>query len=175
MLSRESNYSRSSNNFAADRAKQIKTKAIVNEDPTEALIRDLKAQNDALRAQLASGNVDIDDIKANSGKEELSKEELEKLKKEWLEEMKSQMDNNDNEVKELNLSHEEKVKAAKAAQVANPLLNQIMEDKKTKPHLFNLNFDPQLSGRIVHILQKPETEIGNRKGHESDILMIGPG
>ena len=26
----------------ADRAKQIKTKAIVNEDPTEALIRELK-------------------------------------------------------------------------------------------------------------------------------------
>jgi hypothetical protein len=23
-----------------------------------------------------------------------------------------------------------------------------MEEKKTKPHLFNLNFDPQLSGRL---------------------------
>ena len=28
----------------ADRAKQIKTKAIVNEDPTEALIRELKVK-----------------------------------------------------------------------------------------------------------------------------------
>ena len=28
--------------FPADRAKQIKTKAVVNEDPTEALIRELK-------------------------------------------------------------------------------------------------------------------------------------
>ena len=52
---------------------------------------------------------------------------------------------------------------------------QIMEEKKTKPHLFNLNFDPQLSGRLVHIFQKENTEIGNTKGKESDICMVGPG
>jgi hypothetical protein len=44
-----------------------------------------------------------------------------------------------------------------------------------RPHIYNLNFDPQLSCRIVHIIQKPETSIGNRKGHESDICMVGPG
>ncbi len=44
-----------------------------------------------------------------------------------------------------------------------------------RPHIYNLNFDPQLSARIVHIIQKPETTIGNRKGHESDICMVGPG
>ena len=50
-----------------------------------------------------------------------------------------------------------------------------MEEKKSKAHLFNLNFDPQLSGRLVHIFQKPELEIGNKKGKESDICMVGPG
>ena len=30
---------------------------------------------------------------------------------------------------------------------------QILEEKKHKAHLFNLNFDPQLSGRLVHIFQ----------------------
>ena len=44
-----------------------------------------------------------------------------------------------------------------------------------RPHIYNLNFDPQLSCRIIHIIQKPETSIGNRKGHESDICMVGPG
>ena len=87
---------------------------------------------------------------------------------------------------------------------------QILEEKKHKAHLFNLNFDPQLSGRLVHIfqvkscwftsmfdsvhievghlrirasanatltllLQKDNTEIGNTKGKESDICMVGPG
>ena len=41
---------------------QIKTKATVNEDPTEALIRELKEQNEKLKAQLASGVVTDADI-----------------------------------------------------------------------------------------------------------------
>lgn len=49
------------------------------------------------------------------------------------------------------------------------------KDKDTKPHVFNLNMDPMLSGRIVHVLKKKQTEVGNRKGGESDITMIGPG
>lgn len=36
----------------ADRAKQIKTKASVNEDPTEKLIRDLQEENEKLKAML---------------------------------------------------------------------------------------------------------------------------
>ena len=39
----------------ADRAKQIKTKAVVNENPTDKLIRELKEANEKMRAQLASG------------------------------------------------------------------------------------------------------------------------
>ena len=42
--------------MSADRAKQIKTKAVVNEDPTEKLIRDLQEENAKLKALLASGD-----------------------------------------------------------------------------------------------------------------------
>lgn len=42
----------------ADRAKQIKTKAVVNEDPTEKLIADLKAENAKLKKMLESGKID---------------------------------------------------------------------------------------------------------------------
>lgn len=41
----------------ADRAKQIKTKAIINEDPVEKLINDLKAENARLKQMLESGKI----------------------------------------------------------------------------------------------------------------------
>lgn len=38
----------------ADRAKQIKNAAVVNEDPQDKLIRELKEENDKLKKQLAA-------------------------------------------------------------------------------------------------------------------------
>ena len=58
----------------ADRAKQIKTKATVNEDPTEALIRELKEQNEKLKMQLQTGHVDIKDLKEMSDNDNVSPE-----------------------------------------------------------------------------------------------------
>ena len=62
--------------FTADRAKQTKTKAVVNEDPTDKLIRELKEQNEKLKAQLAGGKIDMTDIDAMAKRENLSKEEI---------------------------------------------------------------------------------------------------
>ena len=59
---------------SADRAKQIKTKAIVNEDPTEALIRELKEQNEKLKMQLQTGKVDTKDLIAMSDNDNVSPE-----------------------------------------------------------------------------------------------------
>ena len=106
--------------------------------------------------------------------------EIEKMKKEWLEEMKSNMDDNDKEMEEMRLSYEEKLKAAQAAAAAAAAAGgsnakQAEKEKTQHPHIYNLNFDPQLSGKIVHILKKPETEIGNNKPPHSDITMVGPG
>ena len=60
--------------YLADRAKQIKTKAIVNEDPTEALIRELKEQNEKLKMQLQTGKVDTKDLIAMSDNDNVSPE-----------------------------------------------------------------------------------------------------
>ena len=79
------------------------------------------------------------------------------------------------EVSEQSKTTEDKAKEQKEQSQQDTVLSKIMEEKKTKPHLFNLNFDPQLSGRLVHIFQKSDTEIGNKKGKESDICMVGPG
>ena len=98
------------------------------------------------------------------------------MKREWMEEMQANMNSNENEMTEMKRDYEEKLKQAlKEKSKVNEKLQKITEEKKTKPHIFNLNFDPQLSGKIVHILSKASTEIGNRKGHESDVCMIGPG
>lgn len=45
--------------FTADRAKQIKTVAIVNEDPTEKLIRELRSENERLKKMLEKGAMDV--------------------------------------------------------------------------------------------------------------------
>lgn len=55
--------------MAADRAKQIKTKAMVNEDPTEKLIRELQEENERLKAML-SGSATMEVMKDDD--EELS-------------------------------------------------------------------------------------------------------
>ena len=46
-------------NFSADRAKQIKCKAVVNEDPTEKLIRELQEENEKLKAALSGGGTAV--------------------------------------------------------------------------------------------------------------------
>lgn len=49
---------------------------------------------------------------------------------------------------------------------------RLEEMKKQHPHLSNLNFDPQLSGKIVHILKRGANIIG--KEDNVDILLLGP-
>ena len=93
------------NNVAADRAKQIKTKAIVNEDPTEALIRELKEENERLKARMKSGDVDEQELKDMAGKEVMTKEELAAMKKAWLEEMKANMKTNEKARKSLQIKY----------------------------------------------------------------------
>ena len=47
------------NFISADRAKQIKTVATINEDPTEILIRELRAENEKLKKMLERGTMNV--------------------------------------------------------------------------------------------------------------------
>ncbi|KAB7507962.1 Kinesin-like protein KIF28P [Armadillidium nasatum] len=89
------------------------------------------------------------------------------------EEVKAQVLSNEQELQNLIRSYEEKLKEAKKGSV-DPLLKKKEEEKQRKPHIFNLNSDPQLSGKIIHILRAGNNTIGNRRGDTSDIVMIGP-
>ena len=55
----------------ADRAKQIKTKATINEDPTEKLIRELKDENEKLMKMLkAAQSGEVVTMAADDGEDD---------------------------------------------------------------------------------------------------------
>ncbi|XP_018021653.1 kinesin-like protein KIF28P isoform X2 [Hyalella azteca] len=157
----------------ADRAKQIKTTAIVNEDPVEKLIRELKEENDALKRQLQTGQINPADF-VDADNDGINDKDMAKMKAKWEEEMRARMLQNDKEMIEMKKSYEEKLKAQKK-DIADPSMKKKEEERLKKPHLYNLNPDPILSGKVVHILKAGATTIGNRKGDPSDITMVGPG
>jgi len=165
----------------ADRAKQIKTKAVVNEDPTEKLLRELMEENERMKKQLsgAGGGVDMAAIQAAAGKDNLSKDEYNKYKKQLEEEMEANQRDNERAMAEMKRSYEEKLKAAQADKKKlmeeEDVLAKVMADKNSKPHITNMNVDPQLHGRLVHMCTKPSNSIGNQKPPKSDIVMTGPG
>jgi len=84
----------------ADRAKQIKTRAIVNEDPTEKLIKSLQEENARLKKALESGGVG-DVKKAGGGGVEDDEASL-----------KRQLEENNKAMEDMKLSYEEKLKKA---------------------------------------------------------------
>eukprot|EP00095_Tigriopus_kingsejongensis_P011917 maker-scaffold507_size152468-snap-gene-0.36 protein:Tk11917 transcript:maker-scaffold507_size152468-snap-gene-0.36-mRNA-1 annotation:"kinesin-like protein kif28p-like" len=160
-----------------DRAKQIKTKATVNEDPTDKMIRELKEENERLMVMLKGGKMNTQDLKDFTGMDEVSKKDMDKVKMQWQEELEASMAENAKAMNTMKMTYEEKLKAystGKTMQV-DQTRAKTEEMKKIKAHIYNLNMDPQLSGRLVHFIEKDATEIGNQKGHESDICMIGPG
>ncbi|EDV26227.1 uncharacterized protein TRIADDRAFT_23272, partial [Trichoplax adhaerens] len=129
----------------ADRAKSIKTKAVVNESPTEKLIRELKEENARLLAQLkGAGTVQEVKIRQNE-------REMEEMKKSW----------------------EQKLKESTKSQEATEE-NRLRDKRKTTPHLWNLNEDPQLTGVVVHFVDPGENTIGNSKAEpEPNIVLNG--
>jgi len=130
----------------ADRAKQIKTKAMVNEDPTEKLIHDLKEENARLKKMLESGKIDPSMLQAG----ESNKKAEETLRK--------QLEDNDKQMLEMKKSFEEKLAAAKA-DTSHSETNKKLEKAKTTPHLRNVNMDPTLNGTIRHLIEGDGTKV----------------
>lgn len=151
----------------ADRAKQIKNKAVVNESETDKLIRSLKEENERLRKQLEAGLVDV-------SKQGLTKDEIDAMKKQMEEEIRAQLEDN-SEMMNRNKNWE--------AGHAQLMREQSKEDKAimlkqkkltTTPHFANLNEDPQLSHVVFHFLEKAVTVIGKvTEGVDADISLSG--
>ncbi|RDD47595.1 Kinesin-like protein KIF28P [Trichoplax sp. H2] len=139
----------------ADRAKKIKNKATVNENPMEKLIRELKEENEKLKRAMEGGMI------PSEGGAAIDPGERERLKKEMEEEIKAQLLANMDAMKEMSTSWDDKLKESQQnySEETSQKENAAMR-RKTEPHLTNLNEDPQLSGVIVHFIKSGENFIG---------------
>ncbi|XP_033639651.1 kinesin-like protein KIF28P [Asterias rubens] len=151
----------------ADRAKAIKTKAIVNESPTDKLIRELKEENARLMKELqAKGGVVGGQEAIMQG---VPEEEVEGLKK-VLEE---QLQRNQQEMDSMKQSWEQRLKEVQSAQ-EEKLAKEIQkrEEMKVTPHFWNLNEDPALTGMVVHFTKSGVTKVGNQKATPPPEIML---
>ena len=105
------------------------------------------------------------------------------LRKKWEDEMKAAMAENERRMQEMKQTYEEKLKEkhrleqeAESSEQMNPFYNNQapeMEDaKKINPHLSNLNFDEQLSGKIIHIIREDVNLLG--KSSDCNVMLYGP-
>jgi len=142
----------------ADRAKQIKNAAVVNEDPNQKMIRELKEEVERLRklAQVQSEpQVDLElltaaarreaEEEAAAVREELaeSKKLLEELGKSW-------------EDRERDAALIEEQRHASMVQLGLAISDEDMQ----QPQLININEDESRSGAIIYALKPGATTVG---------------
>ncbi|XP_050405735.1 kinesin-like protein KIF28P [Patella vulgata] len=135
----------------ADRAKKIQNNAVINESPTERLIRELKEENDRLLEMLKS-----------HGKKGNNSEELKYL----LAENERQMGNQ--------LSWEQRLEEARS-EWEKTFLNTSKEkaDWEQLPYIMNINEDSQLNGVIKHCFDKGKTVIGKENQDGVNVAIKG--
>ena len=142
----------------ADRAKQIKTKAVVNESPTDKLIRELRAENarlmemvgggtggapklhgpDGLRSRRASSVSELD-IEADA--EQAAR--VAKARAEAIAEVERELAQNAEEMKRMQHSYEERLEAERLKRDEEESKSaQAEEERKQKAHLWNMSDDP---------------------------------
>jgi hypothetical protein len=139
----------------ASRAKQIKNKAIVNQDESTKLINGLKAEIEALKAQLLGGTA-AQGVGAAGGKQGQSDWERER------EELMARLKESETLAQQAAMTWEEKSKitddAAHDAGLGD--MSAKRERMKTTACLTNLSEDPQMNGRIIHFVDEGETSFG---------------
>ncbi|XP_037705103.1 kinesin-like protein KIF1A isoform X22 [Choloepus didactylus] len=186
----------------ADRAKQIRCNAIINEDPNNKLIRELKDEVTRLRDLLyAQGLGDITDmtnalvgVSPSSSLSALSSRaaSVSSLHERILfapgsEEAIERLKETEKIIAELNETWEEKLRRTEAIRMEREALLAEMgvamrEDggtlgvfspKKT-PHLVNLNEDPLMSECLLYYIKDGITRVGREDGERrQDIVLSG--
>ncbi|XP_072041898.1 kinesin-like protein KIF28P [Amphiura filiformis] len=150
----------------ADRAKAIKTKAVVNESPTEKLIRELKEENARLQAELQKGGGGQAAVIQG-----IAEEEVEEMKRE----LEGRLQQNQAEMDQMKQSWEQRLKEVQTSQQEElEKERKKREEMKVIPHFWNLNEDPALTGMVVHFAPPGVTRVGNNKADpQPEILLSG--
>ncbi|KAM7539407.1 hypothetical protein Aperf_G00000055836 [Anoplocephala perfoliata] len=144
----------------ADRAKQIKTKAIVNNKLQENVLKELMAENERLKKQLQEMMQEAD-VAATPG---ITSEERARMREEIRMEIMAQLENNRERLENQNKDVFKK-KLEEARKEATNIQMSIAVRPSAKirpkcPFLTNLNEDPQLSGVIIHYLNAEKVIVG---------------
>eukprot|EP00036_Acanthoecidae_sp_10tr_P019566 CAMPEP_0206302004 /NCGR_PEP_ID=MMETSP0106_2-20121207/8501_1 /ASSEMBLY_ACC=CAM_ASM_000206 /TAXON_ID=81532 /ORGANISM="Acanthoeca-like sp., Strain 10tr" /LENGTH=1711 /DNA_ID=CAMNT_0053732761 /DNA_START=15 /DNA_END=5147 /DNA_ORIENTATION=- len=149
----------------ADRAKQIVNHAVINEDPNERIIRELREEVEKLKLSLGVTT------------EVKNAADVAKLRE--------ALNENESLMAELNMTWEEKLETA----------NKLLEEREralsemgihvagsaiavdiTKSYLVNINADPSLNEMLVYYLKDEKTLIGTKEaGAQQDIVLSGVG
>lgn len=87
----------------ADRAKRIKTKAFVNENAVDKLIRELKEENDRLKSMIEGGKMPLN-VDGS-----YSKDEIERMRRDMMEEVRAQLQANQQTIQDNTTSFKERV------------------------------------------------------------------
>uniref|UniRef100_A0A8C2SPL0 Kinesin-like protein n=1 Tax=Coturnix japonica TaxID=93934 RepID=A0A8C2SPL0_COTJA len=179
----------------ADRAKQIRCNAVINEDPNNKLIRELKDEVARLRDLLyAQGLGDIIDSSPSSSLSALSSRaaSVASLQERIMfapgsEEAIERLKETEKIIAELNETWEEKLRRTEAIRMEREALLAEMgvamrEDggtlgvfspKKT-PHLVNLNEDPLMSECLLYYIKDGITRVGREDAEKrQDIVLSG--
>jgi hypothetical protein len=136
----------------ANRAKQIQNVAVVNEDQNEKMVRELREEVAALRAQLEGQVQQKIDEEADAARAKLEEELAEsqrlmaQLQMTWAEKQKA-----------TEAIEEERNKTLEAMGVVVDVSLQ------GQPQLVNLNEDASLSGCLVYFLREGDTIVGKAK------------
>ncbi|XP_067934246.1 kinesin-like protein KIF28 [Watersipora subatra] len=150
----------------ADRAKKIKNNAVVNENPIDKLIRELKEENERLKKSMSGGGV----MPGSTG---MSAEDIEKMKKDMEEEIRAQLEANMAVIGSNSATWEERLKQAQNEDTG---VDQYADRKTKDPHFVNLNEDPMLSNVIFHYINPGVSTVGrqDRDGKSKpDICLSG--
>ncbi|CAD6188362.1 unnamed protein product [Caenorhabditis auriculariae] len=136
----------------ADRAKSIKTNAVVNENQNERVLRELKEENVRLQQQISGGG---------GG----SQEEIERLRR-LLAENQKEMENMEKSWQQ-KIAEEASKRQAGASEKA-----EVEKNKRLMPHLWNLNEDAALTNVIVHFIPKGDVVVGNRRSESLNQVQL---
>ena len=144
----------------ADAVKSIKNQAIVNETPQEKLIRELKEENEKLKAMLENKlkHTSVDQDEGMTEEAKLAYEqEIEALRK-----ARDEMDNN----------WKQKLRSHGVRMTVLPMIAQQMQKNNSSPFLSNLNEDPLLSGYLKYVLKPGENRLGKKNQYNPPDMVI---
>lgn len=164
----------------ANRAKQIKNKAVVNEDKNVKMIRELKAELQRLKQQLAAGGGAPAAGGAAAAGGGADPEVAEKHRKE-MEEMKRKLQESHKFIASLQKTDEERDRETAAArQSLNTNLEEngagtTFEDMMSNDEMIlqNMHADPLFDGRIVFRIRDGESLVGRKTRDSKPQIPLG--